>query len=217
MMFYAWNNLELGLSTFDFDFSGTTYSLPSGNYSILTLEAKIKEQIEAGGGDPDNFEMRKDYPSGLIVITLLNGATFTPEVDALADMIGFPVGVQLPPGINYGANLPDFEGKNSRIFIINSLLLANATMVNNRLEQILYEVKPPERPAYSQFNVIDTPEEFIWMRMSTNTIFSMNFSIVNQNNEPVDLNDTNINFWVLIRESPNNVVEIDKGGDRLRL
>jgi hypothetical protein len=90
-------------------------------------------------------------------------------------------------------------------------------MVNNRLEQILYEVKPPERPAYSQFNVIDTPEEFIWMRMSTNTIFSMNFSIVNQNNEPVDLNDTNINFWVLIRESPNNVVEIDKGGDRLRL
>jgi len=216
MMFYAWNNLELGLSPFDFEFAGNTYSLTSGNYSILTLEAKIKEKIEDGGGNPDDFEMRKDYPSGLIVITLLNAATFTPLVDALSDMIGFITGVVLPPGSNYGSNLPDFEGVNSRIFIINNTLLANATTVNNRLEQILYEVKPPERPAYSQFNVIDTPEAFIWMRMSSNVIFSMNFSIVNQNNDPVDLNDTNINYWILIRESPDNLVEIEKGADNLR-
>jgi len=216
MMFYAWNNLELGLSPFDFEFAGNNYTLVSGNYSILTLEAKIKEKIEDGGGNPDDFEMRKDYPTGVIVITLLNGATFTPTSDPLAEMIGFDFNVLLPPGVNYGGNLPDFEGKNSRIFILNNLLKADATMINNRLDQILYEVKPPERPAYSLFNVIDTPEEFIWMRMSSNTIFSMNFSIVNQNNEPVNLNDTNINFWILIRESPTNIVEIEKGSDNVR-
>ncbi len=216
MMFYAWNNLELPLSPFDFTFNGATYSLTSGNYSILTLQQKIREVIDIGGGTGTDFNMRKDYPTGLIVITLLNGATFIPDSTELANMLGFPAGIAVLAGSTYGDNLPDFEGRNSRIFITNSLLRADATMVNNRLEQILYEVRPPEQPAYSQFNVIDTPEEFVWMRMNTTTVYSMNFTIVNQNNDPVELNDTNVNFWVLIRESPNNLVEIEKSGNNVR-
>ena len=215
MMFYAWDNLELPISPFDFEFDGLNYSLTDGNYSITTLEAKIKEQITNGGGNADDFKMKKDYPSGKIVITLTNASTFTPESEALANMIGFALGVQIS-GITYGDELPNFEGKNTRIFITNSLLLANATTIQNRLEQILYEVHPPHIPAYCQFNMIDTPEEFVWMRMSTNTIFSMNFSVINQNLEPVDLNGTNVKYWVLIRESPNNLVEIEKGQNNIR-
>jgi len=210
LMFYAWNNLTVGLVPFDFSFNGNTMSIESGNYSILTLEAKIREKIENFGGlNPLEFEMRKDYPSGKIVITLLGTATFTPISQPLSDMIGFFPGVTLTPGDNYGLNLPDFEGENTRIFITNSILASESTFVNQNLRNYLYEVKAPLLPAYSQFNVIDTPEEFMWLPINTHNLFNMNITIVNQNDKLIDLNGTNVKLWMALRERPHNTVRVE--------
>lgn len=216
LIFYAWDNFIAGLVPFDFEFDGNQYSLETGNYSLLTLEAKIKEKITIGGGNPDDFEMRKDYPTGFIVITLLNGATFTPESEGLARMIGFVQNSQLT-GITYGTDLPDFEGENRRIFILNSIVLANNTYVNDKMDNYLYEIKPPERPAYSQYNVVDTPESFIWMPTNTKNIFNMTIKIVNQDGKTVNLNGTNIKLWMVMRERPHSTVRVEgmNSGDRL--
>jgi len=210
LMYYAWDNLIAGIVPFDFSFNGTVCTLPTGNYSILTLEAKIREQIVLfGAGDPLDFEMRKDYPTGLIYITLLNAATFEPISDGLAQMIGFPAGVVIGGGGAYSSDKPDFEGKNSRIFILNSIVLADNTFVNQKMDNYLYEVKAPERPAYSQFNIVDTPEGYLWFPINTHNVFNMDIRVINQDHQTVDLNGTNIKLWMVIRERPHNTVRVE--------
>jgi len=210
LIFYAWNNLTVGLLPIDFSFNGNIMALDTGNYSLLTLEAKIKEKLENFGGlNPDDFEMRKDYPSGKIVITLLNAATFTPISVEFSKMIGFAPGVGLTPTDNYGDFLPDFEGENTRIFLLNSLVATENTFVNQSIRDYLYEIKAPEKPAYTLFNVIDTPESFIWLPINTTNIFNMHLRLVNQDNQTVDLNGTQVKYWMVIRERPHNTVRVE--------
>lgn len=207
MMFYAWYNF-IATVPIDFTFDGGAFSIPSGNYSILTLEAKIKEIVEGVGSNPDDFNMSKDYPSGKIRLDLLNGTTFNPLSEALAKMIGFPQNIVVPSGITYGVDYPDFEGENQRIFITNSIVAGNYNYINQNTSRYIYEVKPPEQPAFSQFDVIDTPEDFVWFETNTNKIYDMTIQVVNQDGFLVDLNETPVKFWFLVRPKPNNIVQV---------
>jgi len=154
LMYYSWYNFIPALAPQDFTFNGNIYSLPAGNYSIITLELRIKDIIEAGGGNPDDFNMSKDYPTGKIRLDLLNGAIFSVDSPELSKMMGFPIFTP-QSGIAYGDDYPDFEGENKRIFITHSLVAGNYNYINDATSRYIYEVRAPEKPAFTQFDVIE--------------------------------------------------------------
>jgi len=210
-LFYSWWNFDAGeaLTPTIFNWNGVFYDIPSGTYSILTLEAKIKEVLALNGQNPDDFNMRKDYPSGRIEICITGGSTFTAIRPDFCRMIGSDVGQIWMNLCNYCPFLPDFEMIHSSLFINIDNTEGQRAFLNKDNIQYVYSVKPPETPAYSQFNIVDTLGELIYFPLSSTEIFEFRIKLINQDNRVVPLNGTDVKYWFIVRERlPSNQVEV---------
>ncbi len=210
MLFYAWNNFERGVALVNtiFDYNGTVLDIPSGNYSLSSLEAKIKETLTDNGFVAANFTMKKDYPSGKIIICVLGGDTMIPLRADFAQMIGFPIAVPIV-GCVYADFLPNFEGDNTQLYIGLDNIDGNRSFINKDNIPHVYPIRPPDTVAYTQFNAVDTLGQLIFFPLSSPQILEFRVKIINQKDEVVDLNGTYTKFWFIIRERlPSNEVVV---------
>ena len=178
----------------------TKIKIPIGSYEIDDLNNTIKFEIERiGHYDKVNNEPLINIAanSNTLKCILIIGKGYTVDFNQpnnLSKVLGFT-------GQKYGEGFHESE-KPVNILSINSILvnidIIEGSYVNGKTKNTIYSFFPDVSPG---FKIIESPVNLVYLPLLTDTIYNLNLSITDQDENILDLRGEKLTARFHIREA----------------
>ena len=203
-MYYSWYNIFSGINN-KFSYSpdsGANYFnifLTEGNYGISDINTEIKRLITANNHNADNINITGNFTTLKVDITLANNYYVDMGLsDGLNKILGFSSQILSTQGINAGDLKPNVSNDVDAITIHSSLVDFKSNLLNDNYSTCLHQFVPKASVGSNLSDEISAP---VYLPLSVsgkvNTIY---FSIRDQNNNLLDLNDESVVLSLNIKE-----------------
>ena len=197
-IWYSWHNITNENQNFFYvvNDQARLFEIPPGSYNIDDLNEEIKNYMERNGDDKENITITPNYNTLKTKLVLKNNYFVDFRIEnSLSEVLGFEKRFLNTNG--------EFDSENPvNITNINSLQihcsLVEGSYINGSTSDLLYTVSPNVPPGYL---IQVEPKQNVYVPIKKlSQIDSIRFSIKDQENNFVNMNNERVTYFVHIRE-----------------
>ena len=198
-IWYSWHNITNSNNNFFYTPDGInsrSLKIPPGSYNIEDINDEIKHLIELRGDDKDSITLTPNYNTLKSRIEVKNNYVVDFRVsNSVNEVLGFNRVILGENGIYNSQNVVDITNINS-LQIHCSLI--EGSYINGTASDLLYTISPNVPPGYL---IQVEPKQNIYVPIKNlSQIDSIRFSIKDQDNNFVDMNNERVTYFVHLRE-----------------
>lgn len=198
-IWYSWHNITNQNNHFYYATGERTskhFQIPPGSYNTEDLNHEIKYQIKQKGDDEKNITLSPNYNTLKSRIELKNSywVDFRPS-NTLRDVLGFDSKYLIGDKVHDSQNIVNITNINS-LQIHCSLI--GASYANGTSSDLLFTVSPNVPPGYL---IQVEPKQKVYVPIkNVSQVDSIRFSIKDQDNNLVNMNNERVTYYVHLRE-----------------
>ena len=198
-IWYSWHNVTRNNNKFFYSPNGVSPRLlriPPGSYNIEDINNEIKHLIEKEGDDKSSITITPNYNTLRSRIELKNNYVIDFRIpNSISDLLGFNSRFLGRNGIHDSQNIVNITNINS-LQIHCSLI--DGSYINGVSTDLLYTISPNVPPGYL---IQVEPKQNVYVPIKNiSQIDSIRFSIKDQDNNFVDMNNERVTYFVHLRE-----------------
>lgn len=198
-IWYSWHNITSDNNKIFYSPDGVVprlLTIPPGSYNIEDLNNEIKYLIEQKGDNKDNFSLTPNYNTLKSKIEIKNNYVVDFRVpNSIGDVLGFGSTFLGRNGIHHSKNVVNITNINSLQIHCS---LVDGSYINGVSSDLLYTISPNVPPGYL---IQVEPKQNVYVPIKNlSQIDSIRFSIKDQDNNFVNMNNERVTYYIHLRE-----------------